>query len=235
MNPDRFSFIVPARGGSKRLPRKNVLELAGRPILDYTLEAAMDSQVTTRVILSTDDDEIASIGESAGVEIHWRTPDLCTDAARMQHVCRAVVDDQFEQGKDLEGFCCLVPTAPLRLAEDIRGAWSLFTSDDVDFVMGAAEFHYTPWQAMEEQGGYAQLLWPEYRDTKSQAMPPTFADNGSMYWAKIKAFVEEDTFFGRRLKPYHMPKHRSVDLDTVDDLLVLKRLMSVADEEVAFV
>jgi CMP-N-acetylneuraminic acid synthetase len=211
--------IIPARGGSKRLPRKNVALLGGRPLIAHTLEAARASGLFARVIVSTEDREIAAIAAAEGGEVHDRPAALASDTAGVVEVCADVLAGL---GELPETFCCLYATAALRGPADIRGAHALLDPGRCDFVMAVTEYAKTPLQALEETAdGRLRLMWPELVDLPRERRPRIWVDNGSTYWCTTRAFLEARTFYGPGLRGFAMPRDRSVDVDTPDDLALL--------------
>lgn len=211
--------IIPARGGSKRLPRKNVALLAGRPLLAYTIDSAQGSGLFTRVIVSTEDPEIRDVAAAAGAQVHARPAALASDTAGVVEVCGDVLAGIPEPP---ETFCCLYATAALRGAEDIRAARALLDPGRCDFVMAVTEYAKTPLQALVETGdGHLRLMWPDLVDLPRVTRPRLWVDNGSTYWCTTRAFLEARTFYGPNLRGYEMPRARSVDVDTADDLELL--------------
>lgn len=215
--------IIPARGGSKRLPRKNVLPLFGRPILAYTVEAALRSGLFARVIVSTEDEEIAAAGRAAGAEILGRADALAGDRARIVDVCRDVLERTAAGGAPADRFCCLLPTAALRDADDIAGAARLLVPGTADFVMGVCDYAKTPLQALRRAAdGSLSLMWPELANTPRQEQPALVVDNGSLYWCTTRAFLDFGDFYGPGLRGYPMPRWKSVDVDTDEDWQLLE-------------
>ena len=126
--------IIPARGGSKRLPRKNILPFLGRPIIAHTIEAATESGCFTRILVSTEDEEIADAARAAGADIQQRDPSLATDAATLTDVCLDILASEERAGRAFDTFACLYATAPLRRAEDIVAVTALAERTDIDFA-----------------------------------------------------------------------------------------------------
>jgi N-acylneuraminate cytidylyltransferase len=210
--------IIPARGGSKRLPRKNVLPLRGRPIIAYTIDAALGSGVFERVIVSTEDAEIGAAARAAGAEVMGRAMDLAGDRARIVDVCQDVLARVAAEGRAPERFCCLLPTAALRDASDIREAMALLEPGRVEFVMGVCEYTKTPLQALARDAeGALHLMWPELANTPRQEQPQLVVDNGSLYWCGTSAFQDFGDFYGPGLRGWPMPRWKSVDIDTEED------------------
>jgi pseudaminic acid cytidylyltransferase len=211
--------IIPARGGSKRLPRKNITLLRGRPVITYTISAALESKAFSRTVVSTEDAEIAEIAESAGAEVHPRPRELARDDIGVVEVCVDVLKRFGGEGVFPASFCCLYATAALRTAEDIVRAKSLLEPGACDFVMGVTEYHATPYHALvSDKNGYLKLMWPDLAEKSRQQRPPVVVDNGSVYWCVTGSFLKHQTFYGPTLRGYTMPRSRSVDLDTVEDL-----------------
>ncbi|NIA20655.1 MAG: NTP transferase domain-containing protein [Anaerolineaceae bacterium] len=207
--------IIPARGGSKRLPRKNVLPFLGRPIILWTVEAARKSELFERVIVSTDDDEIAACVEPTGCEVHRRPPGLGADDVRVVDVLKNLLGTMAQQ---FDRLCCLYPTAPLRTAEDIRAAHDLMVAREVDFCCGVTEFDESPFFAFDiDQEARIRRRWPDLAVLPPREKPKVVVDNGSLYWARVEAFLRLGELEGRSMAGYLMPRRRSVDIDTEFD------------------
>jgi pseudaminic acid cytidylyltransferase len=220
--------VIPARGGSKRFPRKNLAPLAGKPLLAYAIEAAVGAGVFDRVVVSTEDAEIARVGAAAGAEVLPRAPVLASDTATGVDVCLSVIDELRRQGGRHEVFACLLPTTPLRTAEDVRRAHDLFVARAADFLMAVTTFAIPPFWALEEHAGFLRPRWGREFLVKSQELPPVWVDNGAVYLARIAAFEAERTFYGERLVGYRMPRERSVDVDDPVDLRLAEFFLTAA-------
>ncbi|MCI5135662.1 MAG: acylneuraminate cytidylyltransferase family protein [Candidatus Electrothrix sp. AW2] len=211
--------IIPARGGSKRLPRKNVLPIQGKPMLTYPVQAAQKSKMFDRIIVSTEDEEIKQVALKAGAEVFQRPEDLARDRATVVQVCKNVLDVLGEQNNYPEFFCCIYATAIFITPEDIKNSFLLFNQEPKpDVVMGVSEFNLQPVQALEEKDGFLNPKWPEYLDLQSQFHPHLVASNGALYWARTSYFEKNPKFYCPRLKGYAIPRIRTVDLDTSEDL-----------------
>jgi len=208
--------IIPARGGSKRVPRKNVLPVQGRPMLSYPVKCALKSRMFERVIVSTEDGEIEKAARDAGAEVMKRPQELAQDRSTVVQVCKHVLDELDELP---EFFCCLYATAIFLTPEDIKNSFELFFSDPKpDVVMGVSEFNLHPVQALEENNGFLSPKWPEYVGMQSQFHPRLVASNGTLYWVRTTRFVQNSSFYCNRLKGYAVPRLRAIDIDTEDDL-----------------
>ena len=211
--------IIPARGGSKRLPRKNVLPIHGRPILAYPIQAALQSEMFERVIVSTEDEEIRNAAFEAGAEILERPEELAQDRARVVDVCKHALDVLYEQNALPDFFCCIYATAIFITPDDLKNSFQLFEQEPMpDVVMGVSDFNLHPVQALEENDGFLAPKWPEYLGVQSQFHPRLVASNGTIYWARTSYFLQNPSFYCSRLKGYKIPKLRAIDLDTQEDL-----------------
>jgi pseudaminic acid cytidylyltransferase len=215
---DRRVCLVPARGGSQRVPRKNVTPLAGRPLLAWTVEAALASGLFQRVVVSTEDEEIARVAERHGAVVLPRAAALATSTATGVDVCVDAIERLRAGGEAFDVLAFLLPTSPLRTAEDLCGAWERFVERDADFLMAVTDYAIPPFWALEERDGYLRPYWGHEYLVKSQELPRVSVDNGAVYLARVEAFLRERTFYGERLVGYWMPRERSVDVDEPVDL-----------------
>lgn len=214
--------VIPARGGSKRLPRKNILDFLGRPIIAYTIEAALETGLFERVLVSTEDPEIAEVAESYGAETALRPEHLAGDKVGVVEVCLDLLEGEAAAGNPYSVMCCLYATAPLRKARDIASVVGLI-GPDCRFAMAVSEYENPPLQALKEcSDGSLALMWPELAFVRSQDAPRLLVDNGSTYAVQVDSFWREKNFYGPGLRGHLMPRSRSVDLDTAEDLDLLK-------------
>jgi len=210
--------IIPARGGSKRLLRKNILPILGKPLIEFPISAAIKCGLFTSVIVSTEDDEIAQIARSAGSQVIMRPPELCDDRSTVVQVCSHVLNSLATIDQIPEYFCCIYATAIFLTADDLRESFDLLNQKpEADFVMGVSEFNFQPVQALEQEKGYLALKWAEYKGVQSQFQPKLVASNGTLYWARSSFFFDIKSFYGKRLKGYNIPQFRAVDIDTEQD------------------
>ncbi len=211
--------IIPARGGSKRLPRKNVLPIQGKPMLTYPVQTAQKSKMFDRIIVSTEDEEIKQVALEAGAEVFQRPEELARDRARVVQVCKHVLDVLGGQNIHPEFFCCIYATAIFIIPEDIKNSFQLFNQEQSpDVVMGVSEFNLHPVQALEDKEGFLHPKWPEYLGVQSQFHPRLVASNGTLYWARTSCFEQNPSFYCKKLSGYTIPKQRAIDLDTQEDL-----------------
>jgi pseudaminic acid cytidylyltransferase len=208
--------LIPARGGSKRLPRKNILDLGGKPMLAYPIEAALACGFFDRVYVSTEDAEIAEVAERHGAVVITRPPEIAADRSTVVQVCLHAL----EVLPQVDLLCCIYATAVLLRPESIMAGYQMMCDEsETDFVMGISEYEHPPVQALKEnKDGYLSYMWPEWRGVQSQFHPRLVVSNGAVYWARRQALLNEQTFYGKRLKGLRIPASQVSDLDTQQDL-----------------
>ena len=215
--------IIPARGGSKRLPRKNALPILGRPILSYPVRTALESGLFEQVIVSTEDHEIARIGGAEGARVMERPEDLASDSSTVVEVCLHVLDSLERENSLPTHFCCIYATALLIQPEDLRKSYGLLKEKpECDFVMGVSEYGLQPVQALIEKDNFLAYMWPEYKGLKSQDYPRLLCSNGTLYWANTAVFKSTRSFYAKRLRGHLIPQGRAVDIDTQEDYEIAK-------------
>jgi pseudaminic acid cytidylyltransferase len=215
---DAFA-IIPARGGSKRLPRKNVIDFLGRPIIAYTIEAALQSDLFAEVVVSTEDAEIATVAAKYGAKVDRRRCDLARDESTVVEVCIDYLDREVAARRNWRTMTCLYATAPLRNADDICSTMALLDPHNCSFAMAVTTYEHYPHQALQLAADRTLLpMWPDLVNRRASDLPVLRACNGSTYAVDVAEFRHARTFYGPRLKGYDMPRHRSIDIDTQEDL-----------------
>lgn len=220
-------IIIPARGGSKGIPKKNIVELAGRPLIDYTIQAALKVAPIDHIILSTDSEEIVTVAERCGLPVAYRRPAaLATDTAGSREVILDAMDWADNQGIGYDATVLLQPTSPLREEEDILGAMSKYTPD-IDMVVSVAEARCNPYYNCFEtdETGYLKISKGEGQYTRRQDVPPVYEYNGAVYVINPQSIRKMTLGSFPRRVPYLMPTERSVDIDAPVDLLVAEHLL----------
>jgi CMP-N-acetylneuraminic acid synthetase len=220
-------FIVPARGGSKRLPGKNLMELQGKPLIRWTLEAAKDSGVSGLIVVNSDDDAILAEGKRLGIRILKRPSDLATDTASTFDVLIHTLELLAEEGITPKRLMLLQPTSPLRSAENIREAVQLMDDTNAASVVSVCPCEHSPlWSnVLGADGSMANFLRPELLNKRSQDLPDYYRLNGSIYLAKTDDFVREKGFFMANSRAYIMTAEQSVDIDNRIDFSLCDVLM----------
>jgi len=215
--------VIPARGGSKGIPRKNVALLAGRPLIAYSIEAARRARSVDRVLVSTDDREIAAVAKREGAEAPFLRPAaLAGDAVPgVDVVLHAVTWLAEQQGTEPQDVVCLQPTSPLRTAEDVDAAIDLLRANDGDAVVSVTPMEGHPYWAKKvlADGRLADFLDAgRWQRLPRQQLPPAYVLNGAIYAARRAFLVAKRSYYGDRTYAYVMPTERSLDVDTPWDL-----------------
>jgi len=206
--------IIPARGGSKRLPRKNILPLSGVPLLSRVIRTAQDSGIFDDIIVSSEDAEILDIAQKEGVIAHSRPLELASDRSTVVETCIEAL-----QMYPSTVFCCIYATAALISEKTLKSSAEKFLlTESSSVLMGVSRYNYHPVQALAVDGdGNAKLLFPEYKNLQSQFYPLVRVSNGTFYWAKVDTFLREKTFYTSSLRLFDVPADESFDIDTPED------------------
>lgn len=223
--------IIPARGGSKGILRKNLTPLAGKPLLYYTVRAAQVSRRLTRTILSSEDQEIGDVGRSLGIEVPFVRPAaLATDEARSVEVAKhALQFAENEESTRYDVVCLLQPTCPLRAPYDIDRAIEMLDQSDADGVVSLARVEDPhPMKMMLVTDKIVRPLFPDqWRETiRRQELPPVFYLNGAVYCVRREVLLDHDSLWGEKTLAYVMPAERSVNIDTMLDIKLAECLLT---------
>jgi pseudaminic acid cytidylyltransferase len=210
--------IIPARGGSKRIPRKNVRDFNGQPIMKYSIDVARQSGLFAEVMVSTDDAEIAALGRSFGATVPFlRSPQSSSDTATTAMVLLEVLERYRELGRAFDYFCCLYPTAPFVTAPKLEQAFASLRSGEADGVIPVCAFSFPIWRSLKVEEGRLRFNWPEHELTRSQDLPPAYQDCGQFYFMRTAAFLEERRLVMKRTAPLVTPAMEMQDIDNEDD------------------
>jgi len=221
--------IVPARGGSKSIPRKNIVPVAGKPLIAWTIEIALAAPVLDRVIVSTDDPEIADVASRHGAEVPFLRPAQLAqdDTPGIEPVLHAVrwLDEHESYRPDY--VMVLQPTSPLRTSQDIEAAVQLAREWQADGVVSVCPAHQHPYwmKSITEDGRLTDFLPLDRVCACRQALPPVYALNGAVYLARREVLLALETFYTDRTYAYIMPPERSLDIDTPWDLYVAELIL----------
>ena len=210
--------IIPARGGSKRIPRKNIKSFCGKPMIEFAIEAAQKSELFNHVVVSTDDEEIANIARRCGAETPFIRPiELADDKTPtvpvVAHAIKACLDNEWI----VEYACCIYPCVPLLQPNDLIDAFNLLLKMDANFVYPVTEYAHPIQRAMSKlPSGQMQFINPEYELTRTQDLERSYHDSGQFYWGKASAWLQHKKMhtdgFGMPI-----PNWRVVDIDSMDD------------------
>ena len=211
--------VIPARGGSKRIPRKNIKPFCGKPMISWSIEAAKSSGLFDRIIVSTDDTEIAEVARQWGAEVPFMRPEeLSNDHAGTTPVIAHATQWALNQGFDVSAVCCIYATAPFVLTDDLKRGWDALNSGDWDYAFTVTDFAAPIFRSFKQTAeGGIEMFFPEHFATRSQDLPVALHDAGQFYWGRPRPWIDGRRIFDRRSKPVMIPRWRVQDIDTPDD------------------
>lgn len=209
--------IIPARGGSKRIPRKNVKDFAGKPMIAHSIDAARESGVFDHILVSSEDAEILAVAEKLGAEPLLRPQELADDMTATIPVIRHAVQWAEARGWPLTAACCIYATAPFVRAVDLRQGLQRLTEFSRAFAFSATTFAFPVFRGLLREGDGVRMIFPEHFATRSQDLPEAIHDAGQFYWGTPAAWKEEERFFTERATPVILPRYRVQDIDTPED------------------
>ena len=229
INNKKVLAIIPARGGSKGLPGKNIKELCGKPLIAWSIEVARACRNIDRIVVSTDDDQIAEVAKKYGIELPFMRPaELATDTTSTVDLIFHTIE-WLKKDQDYEDdyILLLQPTSPLRIAEDIEGVIQTLKDKDAQAVVSVCETDHHPWwsNTLPENGNMKDFLRPEILNKRRQDLPVFYRLNGAIYLAETDYLSEQNSFFGSDTFAYEMPKNRSIDIDSDIDFKLAELLM----------
>lgn len=214
----RSVAIITARGGSKRIPRKNIKEFLGKPIIVYSIEAALTSGIFDEVMVSTDDEEIAEIAKKAGADIPFmRSDELANDYATTTDVIGEVLKSYKEIGKEFDYACCIYPTAPFVTRELLLKARECVEGEGADSCIPVIGFGFPPQRGMVIENGVARYKYPQYQFTRSQDLETMYHDSGQFYYFDVKNFEATGKMLGDNIRPIVISEMEAQDIDNEDD------------------
>lgn len=222
----RVLGIIPARGGSKGVVRKNIREVAGRPLIAYTIEAARASRFLTRCIVSTDDKETAEISALLGCEVMDRPAELAQDETPTIAVVKHVFGLLESQGESFDYGLVLQPTSPLRTGPDIDSALQALDQSDADSVVSVYQVSdHHPARMYKLENGHLVSFDEKFASARRQELPPVYHRNGAIYTFR-RSLLDQDTLMGEKILPYVMAEDRSLNIDTEYDLVLADFILS---------
>jgi len=210
--------IIPARGGSKRIPRKNIKPFLGKPIIAYSIEAAQQTGLFTEIMVSTDDAEIAQIAKQYGAQVpFFRSPQTANDYANIGDVVEEVLITYEKKGITFDNVCCLLATAPFINANRIKEAYDLMFSRSFEAVFPIVRFSYPIQRALKLSNGKVSMFQPENFAKRSQDLEPAYHDSGQFYWMRVSEFMKQKRFFAQNAGAIILPESEVQDIDTEED------------------
>lgn len=210
--------IITARGGSKRIPRKNIKDFLGKPIIAYSIETALNSGLFDYVMVSTDDDEIAGVAKDYGAEVPFmRSKQTADDFTGTAEVVIEVLNDLQKTGKQFDNACCIYPTAPFISKETLIEAYQLLVHGKFDSVFPVCQFSYPIQRALEINNSKTTMVNPENLNKRSQDLQPRYHDAGQFYWMNFNSFVKEKKLFTNNTGSIILNELQVQDIDNETD------------------
>lgn len=211
--------IIPARGGSKRIPRKNVKLFAGKPIITYSIQAAQECGLFDKIIVSTDNEEIADIARSFGAETPFiRPPELSDDHTATIPVIAHAIQTLQASGDVINAACCIYATAPFIRPEDIQSAYNTLIAHHKQYAFPVTTFPFPIQRGVKrDEKGNIEMFYPEHFATRSQDLEEAYHDVGQFYWGTRDAWLEEKPIFSNAATTIVLPRHLVQDIDTLED------------------
>lgn len=214
-----YLCVIPARGGSKRIPRKNIRDFAGKPMIAHSIEAALKSDCFEKVIVSTDDEEIAGISTKFGAEVPFHRPnELADDHSGTIPVIAHAISKMQKLGFDADYTCCLYATAPFITPEDIKNSLLKLKKSNSLYCFSVTGYGFPIQRSiLLDQFDKVSMLYPEYEQTRSQDLESTWHDAGQFYWGRSQAWLDEEKLFAAHSLGFYLPRYRVQDIDTIED------------------
>lgn len=211
--------VIPARGGSKRIPRKNIKAFCGKPMIAWSIEAALASECFDAVVVSTDDAEIAEVAKSYGASVPFvRPPELADDHTGTIPVIAHAVQWFIDSGQRPDHVCCIYATAPFLTAEAIKAGLQILESRESDYVFSVTSYAFPIQRAVRlSQDEKIEMFQPEHFSTRSQDLEEAYHDAGQFYWGMADAWLEKRMIFGKNSSIVLLPRHRVQDIDNFED------------------
>ena len=211
--------VIPARGGSKRIPRKNLKPFLGKPLIAYSIQAALDSRLFDRIVVTTDDEEIAEVARGLGAEAPFLRPaELSDDFTGTHQVVAHALRWLVDHGCAVSEACCIYATAPLIQVGDLKKGLEVLQAGDWQSVFAATTFPAPIFRSFrQEASGGLAMIFHEHFQTRSQDLPETFHDAGQFYWARLESWLRPSEGFSRNVTIVKLPRWRVQDIDTPED------------------
>ncbi len=211
--------VIPARGGSKRIPGKNIREFCGKPVIAYSIEVALESACFDKVIVSTDDQEIAAVAKSYGAEVPFMRPqELSDDYTNTNDVIKHAIQVYISQEKSVSVVCCIYATAPFISAEYLSKGYKKLIELNKSYAFSVTSFPFPVQRAIKiNKNNEVEAIWPENIQKRSQDLEDAYHDAGQFYWGKVEAFMNDEVIFSNISTPVVLPRHLVQDMDTLED------------------
>lgn len=209
--------IIPARGGSKRIPKKNIKQFCGKPMIAYSIDAAYKSNLFDRVIVSTDDESIEKLAQRYGVEVIKRPKELADDFTPTIPVIAHAIQHINENLNNIVAVCCIYATAPFIQASYIKEAYEKLLSENADYAFPTTTFPFPIQRAVTIKDNKVEMFYPEHFNTRSQDLQEAYHDVGQFYWGTPEAWVKGTPIFSKNATSIVLPRYLVQDIDTIED------------------
>lgn len=224
--------IITARGGSKRIPHKNIKPFLGKPILEYSIEAALKTEYFQEVMVSTDDEEIARVAQKAGAKVpFFRSEAAANDFATTAEVILEVLEDYKKLGQSFDNVCCIYPTAPFVTTDALKRAMLLLEQEKADCVIPVVKFSFPPQRCVVIRQDRLTPKWPENMKVRSQDLEPFYHDCGQFYCLRVKSFEEQKAIWMKDIVPFIQEESCVQDIDTPEDWKIAEMKYRIMHEE----
>jgi len=226
--------VIPARGGSKRIPQKNIKNFFGKPIIAYSIETALESRLFQKVIVSTDDPEIKEVAESYGADVPFKRPStISNDFATTGEVMAHATNWLIKNTNSLTSVCCIYATAPFIRVKDLLEAYQLFKISKKYFVFSATKFSFPIQRALRRKtDGGIEMLQPKHFNSRSQDLEEAYHDAGQFYFGKPNAWINNEVLFTDNSEIFYLPNWRVQDIDNKDDWKRTELLFKMINQQV---
>lgn len=220
--------VIPARGGSKRIPRKNIRDFCGKPMIAWSIEAAINSACFDRIIVSTDDEEIADVAKAYAADVPFMRPaELADDYTGTTEVIAHATQWYIDHGEKPDYVCCIYATAPFIQPEDVNLGLRLLLSQRADFAFSVTSYGFPIQRSIRiTNNNRVEMFQPEYYDIRSQDLEEAWHDAGQFYWGNALAWLKLKTIFSGNSAPVILPRHRVQDIDTQEDWVKAELMFS---------
>jgi pseudaminic acid cytidylyltransferase len=211
--------VIPARGGSKRIPMKNIREFSGKPIIAWSIETALKSKLFDKIIVSTDNEEIASVAKKYGAEVPFIRPkELADDFCGTNAVVKQTLQWFIKNDINIDNVCCIYATAPFIISKYLKEGYDKLIQSDKAFSFSVTSFPFPIQRALRiNNQACLEAIWPENISTRSQDLDEAYHDAGQFYWGKAEAFLNDEVLYSNKSIPVILPRYLVQDIDTFED------------------
>ena len=226
--------VIPARGGSKRIPRKNIKQFCGKPMIAWPIEVVKQSKLFDHILVSTDDEEIAEVAKSCGAEVPFMRPtELSNDYAGTTEVIAYAVSWMHEKGMQPEAVCCIYPTSVFLIKDDLIKGFEAIKTGNWQYAFSVTDYEYPIFRSFQKHpDGGVEMFYPEHYESRSQDLPVALHDAAQFYWGKPEAWLKNLKLFDRHSCPVMIPRWRNQDIDTQDDWKRAELLFKTINKQV---